>query len=57
MLFELKFSGKISKEKYARNLGTEAKQIVLNTVLNFVLNVFKKGVKSTKIQSHISSVR
>ena len=28
MLFELKFSGKMSEEKYAASLGTKAKQIV-----------------------------
>ena len=27
MLFELKFSGKTSEEKYATSLGTKAKQI------------------------------
>ena len=30
MLFELKFSGKMSEEKYAASLGTKAKQIDLN---------------------------
>ena len=30
MLFELKFSGEMSEEKYAASLGTKAKQIVLN---------------------------
>ena len=30
MLFELKFSGKTSEEKYAASLGTKAKQIFLN---------------------------
>ena len=30
MLFELKFSGIMSEEKYAGSLGTKAKQIVLN---------------------------
>ena len=29
-LFELKFSGKTSEEKYAANFGTKAEQIYLN---------------------------
>ena len=51
-LFELKFSGKMSEEKYAASLGTKAKQIFLNSC-----DYFKKYVKSTEIQLHISSVR
>ena len=51
-LFELKFSGKTSEEKYAASLGTKAKQIFLN-----ICDYFKKHVKSAKIQLHISSVR
>ena len=53
MLFELKFGGKTSEEKYAASLGTKAKQI-------FFLNIcdtLKKYVKSTEIHFHISSVR
>ena len=50
-LFELKFSGKTSEEKYAASLGTKA---------NFFINIcdyFKKYVKSTEIKDHISSVQ
>ena len=50
--FELKFSGKMSEEKYAASLSTKAKQFFLN-----ICNYFKKYVKSTEIQLHISSVR
>ena len=52
-LFELKFSGNTSEEKYAASLGTKAKQ-------NFFLNIchyFKEYINSTEIQLHISSVR
>ena len=52
MLFELKSSGKASEEKYVASLGTKAKQIFLN-----ICDYFKKYVKSTEIQFHISSVR
>ena len=51
-LFELKFCGKTSEEKYAASLGTKAKQIFLN-----ICDYFKKYIKSTEIQLHISSVR
>ena len=51
-LFELKFSGKTSVEKYTASLGTKAKQIFFN-----ICDFFKKNVKSTEIQLHISSVR
>ena len=51
-LFELKFSGKMSEEKYAASLGTKAKQIFLN-----ICDYFKNYVKSTENQLHISSVR
>ena len=51
-LFELKFSGKTSEEKFAASLGTKAKQIFLN-----ISDYFKRYVKSTEIQLHISSVR
>ena len=51
-LFEPKFSGKTSEEKYAASLGTKAKQIFLN-----ICDYLKKYVKSTEIQLHISSVR
>ena len=50
-LFELKFSGKTSEEKYAASLGTKAKQIIL-----FICDYFKI-CQSTEIQLHISSVR
>ena len=40
-LFDLKFSGKRSEEKYAASLGTKAKQIILN-----ICDYFKKYVKS-----------
>ena len=51
-LFELKFSGKTSEEKYAESLGTKAKQIFLN-----ICHYFKEYIKSTEIQLHISTVR
>ena len=51
-LFELKFGVKTSEEKYAAILGTKAKQIFLN-----IRDYFKKYVKSTEIQLHISRVR
>ena len=51
-LFELKFSGKTSEEKYAASLGTKAKQIFLN-----ICDYFKEYIKSTEIQPHISSVQ
>ena len=34
-MFELKFSGNTSEEKYAASLGTKAKQICLNICDNF----------------------
>ena len=40
MLFELKFSGKTSEEKYAASLGTKAKQIFLN-ICDY-LKIFQK---------------
>ena len=51
-LFELKFCGKTSEEKYALSLGTKAKQMFLN-----ICDYTKKYIKSTEIQLHISSVR
>ena len=51
-LFELKFSGKTSKEKYAASLGTKAKQFFLN-----IFDFFKEYIKSTEIQLHISRVQ
>ena len=51
-LFEFKFSGKTSEEKFAASLGTKVKQIFLN-----ICDYFKRYVKSTDIQLHISSVR
>ena len=51
-LFELKFSGKTSEEKYAASLGTKAKQIFLN-----ICDYFKEYIKNTEIQPHISSVQ
>ena len=38
MLFELKFSGKTSEEKYAASLGTKAKQIFFSNIYDY----FKK---------------
>ena len=35
MLFELKFSGKTSDEKYAASLGTKAKQIVFLNICDY----------------------
>ena len=52
-LFELKFSGKTSGEKYAASLRTKAKQIFVLKLCDY----FKKYVKSTEIQLHISSIR
>ena len=52
-LFELKFSGKTSEEKYAASLGTKAKRFFFLNICDY----FKKYVKSTEIQLHISSVR
>ena len=51
-LFELKFSGKTSEEKYAASFGTKAKQIFFK-----YLRLIQKYVKSTEIQLHISSER
>ena len=51
-LFERKFSGKTSEEKYAASLGTKAKQICLN-----ICDYFKEYIKRTEIQVQISSVR
>ena len=53
-LFELKFSGKTSEDKYAASLGTKAKQISFFKISAITL---KKYVKSTEIQLHLSSVR
>ena len=53
MLFELKFSGNTSEEKYAASLGTKAKPIFFFNICDY----FKKYVKSTEIQFHISSVQ
>ena len=50
-LFELKFGGKTSEEKYAAILGIKAKQIFFK-YLRLLLYV-----KSTEIQLHLSSVR
>ena len=44
-LFELKFSGNTSEEKYAASLGTKAKQIFLN-----ICDFFKEYINSTEIQ-------
>ena len=40
MLFEPKFSGKTSEEKYAASLGTKAKQIILN-IYDYFKNLSK----------------
>ena len=50
-LFEFKFSGKTSEEKYAASLGTKAKQIFFN-----LCDYFKKYIKNTEIQLPISSI-
>ena len=47
-LFELKFSGKTSEEKYAASLGTKAKQIFLN-----ICDYYKKCQKHRDSTSHI----
>ena len=47
-LFELKFSGKTSEEKYAASLGTTAKQFFLN-----ICDYFKICQKHTDSTSHI----
>ena len=35
MLFELKFRGKTSEEKYAASLGTKAKQIMFLNICDY----------------------
>ena len=47
-LYELKFSGKTSEEKYAASLGTKAKQIFLN-----ICDTFKNMSKHRDSTSHI----
>ena len=47
-LFELKFSGKTSEEKYAAGLGTKLKQFVLN-----ICDYFKNMSKHRDSTSHI----
>ena len=54
-LFELKFSGNTSEEKYAATLGTKAKQLFF--FKKNICDYFKKYVISTEIQLRISSVR
>ena len=39
-LFEFKFSGKMSEEKYAASLGTKAKQMFLN-ICDYFKNMSK----------------
>ena len=51
-LFELKFSGKTSEEKYAASLGTKAHRFFKISAITF-----KEYIKSTEIQLHISSIR
>ena len=41
MLFELKFSGKTSEEKYAASLGTKAKQIFFLNICDYFKNMSK----------------
>ena len=53
-LFELKFSGNTSEEKYAATLGTKAKQLFFK---KNICDYFTKYVKRTEIQLRISSVR
>ena len=44
MLFELKFSGKTSEEKYAASLGTKAKQIFFLDICDY----FKKNMSKAQ---------
>ena len=48
-LFDLKFSGKMSEEKYAASLGSKAKQIFLN-ICDYFKKICQKHRDST---SHI----
>ena len=51
MLFELKFSGKTSEEKYAASLGTKAKQIFLNTYDYFkICQKHRDSISHTKVR-------
>ena len=43
MLFELKFSGKTSEEKYAASLGTKTKQIFFFKYLRLLLKNMSKA--------------
>ena len=45
-LFELKFSGKTSEEKYAASLGTKAKQIFFN-ICDYFKNMSKAHIERT----------
>ena len=49
-LFELKFSGKTSEEKYAASLGTKAKQIFFLNICDYFKKICQKHRDST---SHI----
>ena len=53
-LFELKFSGKMSEEKYAASLGTKAKQICLNICDN--LKICQKHRDSTSHIEHTVNI-
>ena len=48
-MFELKFSGKTSEEKYAASLGTKAKRFFLN-ICDYLNHIYQKHRDST---SHI----
>ena len=50
MLFELKFSGKTSEEKYAASLGTKTKQIFF---FKKICNYFKNMSKAQRFNSYI----
>ena len=49
-LFELKFGGKTSEEKYATSLGTKAKQVLFLNICDYLKKIFQKQRDST---SHI----
>ena len=48
MLLELKFSGKISEEKYAGSLGTKVKQILLNICVKYCFKCLLKGCQKQR---------
>ena len=52
-LFELKFSGKTSEEKYAASFGTKAKQIFLN-ICDYFKKICQKHRDSTSIERTVN---